>query len=112
MHAVCGSTSIGPRDRADGGDRRRGRHGGERRHDHLVAGADPSGRECQLQGAGARRHGDAVRRAEPLGEFGLERRQLSPEQEAAARRDSFGCFRERRGKPLPAPTQVDDRYHG
>ena len=51
-------------------------------------------------------------RAEPLGKFGFERGQLSPEKETAARRDSFRCFRELRGKPLSAPTQVDDRYHG
>ena len=102
----------GPWDCSDSSNRRGSRHGGERRHQHLVAGTDPRRDERQLQGCGTGRHGDAVLRPEPFGKFGFERRQLSPQEEAAARRNSFRRFRERRGKPLSAPTQVDDRYHG
>ena len=98
--------------RSNGSDGRRRGHGGERRHEHLVAGTDSGCSEGELQGARAGRHGDALLRSEPLGKFGLERRQLSSQQEAAARRNSFRRCRERRGKALPAPTQVDDRYHG
>ena len=102
----------GPWDRADRGNRRRCWYRGEGRHQHLVAGADPSRRKCELQGCGARRHRHAMTGSQPFGKFGLERGQLSPKKEFATGCDSLGCFRELRGKPLSAPTQIDDRYHG
>ena len=100
------------RDSADGSNCRCCGHGCERGYQYFVARTDACRTEGQLKCPSTRGNGHAVLRAEPLREIGFERRQLSSEKEAAARRNCFRDFREIRGKPLSASTQVDDRYHG
>ena len=66
-------------------DRQRRVGRGERRRDHLVAGADVERSKRQRDRIGAGTDADGVSRAHRGGEFGLERRHFRTEHEPAAR---------------------------
>ena len=99
-------------DRADRGNRGRCWYRGEGGSNTSSPGGDPSRRKCQLQALRRQMTLHAMTDSQPFGKFGLERGQFSTKKEFATGCDSLGCFRELRGKPLSAPTQIDDRYHG
>jgi hypothetical protein len=99
------------RDRPDRADRGGGRHGRERRHDHLVAGPDAGGGQGQLDRSGAGGDRDRVAGARPRGELGLERLGLRPEQHVSRREDSSDGGLEVGLGGGETAGQVDDRYH-
>jgi hypothetical protein len=58
------------------------------RQDHLVAGADVEGHECQEQGIAARRAGDRMRHVEHPGQFRLEVGHVGSQHELAGVADA------------------------
>ena len=87
-------------------------HGGERRHDHLVARPDPERGHGQLKRAGTRRHGDRAVDAGPRGEVAFERIGLRAEEHGAARQHRLDTAEVRPDELGSVAAQVDDRYHG
>ena len=67
-----------PRNRADGRNGRRRRHRGERRHEHLVAGADPGGRKASCRAPAPDDTATQCRAPSHCGKLGFERSSSVP----------------------------------
>jgi UDP-glucose 4-epimerase len=100
------------RDRTHCTHRRSRRHHGERRHDHLVPGANAECGECKLQRASTRRHRHCVGGTDGCGERGFPSFGPRAEQPVAGAGDRCGPLGECIGKAVAKAAQIDDRYHG